>query len=162
MAAEQLFALLSDIRNHWPLAHRLVDPVCADGPYCSKVRIRGPLGLRRTARAALLVGLDPHFLIGSAEIGRHTVARVCWALLPGRGTTEVELSVLLASAGVSDRLVLAFGGRRWLARHLDAVLGELARLATLAAEGVNTGARCVGAARIITRLGRLKSHPPEG
>jgi hypothetical protein len=139
MAAERLFALLSDIRNHWPLIRGLVEPVRADGPHHSEVRVRGPLGLRRTARAGLLVGLDPHFLIGSAEIGRYTVMRVCWALVPGRGTTEVELSALATSAGTLARLLLALGGRRWLARRLDAVLGELAGLATLADEGVATG-----------------------
>lgn len=70
MSAAQLFALLSDVRNHWPLTQGLVEPVRTDGPDHSEVRVRGPLGLRRPARAGLLVGLEPHFLIGSAEIGR--------------------------------------------------------------------------------------------
>jgi hypothetical protein len=138
MDAEQLFALLSDIRNQWLLARPQLEPVHTSGPDSGEVSIKGPLGRRRSARTTLLVALDPHFLIAGAEIGPKTVARVCWALVPRRGTTEVELSLHVASAGALDRLRLALGGRRRLARHLDAALDELAHSAALAAEGVAT------------------------
>ena len=53
-APEEVFAFLSDLGNHWRLADRFVEVVTlessevghADG---GTVRVRGPLGLRRTA-----------------------------------------------------------------------------------------------------------------
>jgi hypothetical protein len=63
--------------------------------------------------------------------------RVTWILTPRRGTTEVDLAAQLQSGSLLARLVLLFGGRRWLRRHLQRTLGALAALAHDAAEDIH-------------------------
>jgi hypothetical protein len=63
--------------------------------------------------------------------------RVTWILTPRRGTTEVDLAAQLQSGFVLARLVLLFGGRRWLRRQLQRTLGALAALAHDAAEDIH-------------------------
>jgi len=89
--------------------------------------------------------------------GERTVLWLTWILTAGRGTTEVDLAVQFASRGLATRLVLALGGRRWLARRMDAALARLARMCARAAEevaaapapppAVRAPADCTGRAR---------------
>jgi hypothetical protein len=49
-APPAVFDFLSDLRNHWVVAGRWIQVVALDGDGDGgRVRIRGPLGLRRTA-----------------------------------------------------------------------------------------------------------------
>src|SRR5256714_15246333 len=84
-APEDVFAFLSDLRNHWRLADRFVEVVtletseggAADG---GTVRVRGPLGLRRTATTRVVAAREPRLMIGTAELPGGTRARVSWGL----------------------------------------------------------------------------------
>lgn len=139
---EPLFEFLSDLENHWLLAEGFVEELRIDGPPGRRdradVRLRGPRGLRRRARTSVLLSLAPRLMVGRAELGRRTVARVSWVLSAGRpGSTAVELSAVVERVGVLDAVVLLLGGRRWLERRLEATLTELAELA--AAPGGHDG-----------------------
>jgi len=68
--------------------------------------------------------------------GRRRLLSLTWILTPGRGTTEVDLIVQFETRGVATRLALALGGRRWMARRVEAALGRLARICAHAAEEV--------------------------
>jgi hypothetical protein len=54
------------------------------------------------------------------------VLRYTWMLIPGRGTTEVDLAAQVESRGLVVRLALLLGGRRWLRRRVEAMLAALA------------------------------------
>lgn len=136
---EAVFEFLSDLENHWLLAEGFVEEIRVEGAPgrrdCGDVKLRGPLGLRRRARTSVLVSLAPRLMIGRAELGRHTVARVNWVLSPGRpGSTAVELTGVVDRVGPVDALVLLLGGRRWLERRFEATLATLAELAATAGE----------------------------
>jgi hypothetical protein len=126
---EAVFPFLSDLENHWVLAHRFVELLklelrggLGDG---GTVRLRGPLGLRRTARTRVLVVSHGH-LVGTANIGRRTQATLEWTVSPcGRGST-VSLSATVQSLSLPDRLLLAGGGTRWLRGCFAATLDRLA------------------------------------
>lgn len=68
------------------------------------------------------------------RLGRRRILRYTWMLSPRRGTTEIDLAVQVESRGIAARLALLLGGRRWLARRLDAMLVNLSRDALRAAE----------------------------
>jgi hypothetical protein len=131
---EAVFAFLSELDNHWLVADRWIDVVCLDDERDGgRVRIRGPLGLRRTARTQVLAAEPPARLEGSAVLGR-TAARVRWELAARGQATWVRLEAHVERAGALDRLVLAAGGRLWLRRRFAATIAGL-------------GARCGGASR---------------
>jgi len=71
------------------------------------------------------------------QLGRRDVLWVTWILTPRRGTTEVDLAAQLHSRSLAARLVLLFGGRRWLRHRLEHTLGTLAALAHCAAEDLD-------------------------
>lgn len=82
--------------------------------------------------------------------GKRTVLWVTWILSAGRGTTEVDLAVQFETRGLATRLALVLGGRRWLARRVDAALGRLAQICARAAEhvsGAPVAPDCAGRAR---------------
>jgi uncharacterized protein YndB with AHSA1/START domain len=120
---EDVFAALDDLTNHWQLLDRwteIVD-VAPDGRSAT-VRLRGPLGLRRTAQTRVLTSDPPRALEGEARVGRGTVGRVCWTLTADGDGTRVDLEAEVVSAGRLDRALLALGARRWLrARFADAL-----------------------------------------
>ena len=128
--SQEVFEFLCDLENHWGLAGRCLEVVRLDGPPGARrggvVRLRGPLGLRRTATTRVFVASAPRTIVGRAEIGDHTKAKVRW-VLHGRGqATAVRLSASVEAAGRLDVLLLALGGRRWLGRRFVAALGRLA------------------------------------
>lgn len=129
---EAVFGFLSDLRNHWRLADRFVevltleasDGVHADG---GRVRVRGPLGMRRTATTRVVAARAPRLMIGTADLGSGTRARVSWTLAPRFGSTRVRLAAELERARPLDRVLLAAGGRWWLERRFASTLEQLAR-----------------------------------
>jgi uncharacterized protein YndB with AHSA1/START domain len=120
----EVFAFLSELGNHWRVADRFVEVVSLD-PDGGVVRVSGPLGLRRTAVTRVERMEPPHRIVGSARIGRHTRARVSWILAQSAEITHVRLAAELESASPLDRFLIAFGGRRWLARRFASALTRL-------------------------------------
>ena len=129
--AEEVFAFLDDLGNHWIVADRFIEVIDLHRPDGDRaeggaVRLRGPLGLRRTVLTRVAATKPPRLLIGTAEMGPRTRARVSWALAEHRGSTRVRLAAAVERASRVDRLLLAAGGRRWLERRFAATLEGLA------------------------------------
>jgi hypothetical protein len=129
---QEVFAFLSDLGNHWRLASRFVEVVelesARNGDSADRgvVRLRGPLGLRRTARTTVTAARAPRLIIGTAEIAGGTRARVSWTLAQRLGQTRVRLAAEIENARGLDRLLLALGARRWLERRFQETLAALA------------------------------------
>jgi hypothetical protein len=126
-----VFDFLSDLGNHWVMADRFIEVVRLDSDRMGtatggKVRMRGPLGIRRTATTRVASSERPTAMTGTAELSGGTRARVTWSFSPdGEGTT-VRLAAALEKAGPLDRALLALGGRAWFRRRLAAILAALA------------------------------------
>ena len=125
-APAAVFEFLSELENHWRVADRFVEVVSLE-PAGGVVRVSGPLGLRRTAITRVGRAERPSLLVGSAEIGSRTRARVSWRLTPRGPGTLVRLRAEVERAGPLDRLMLALGGRAWLERRFASALAHLAR-----------------------------------
>lgn len=129
---QEVFAFLSDLGNHWRLASPFVEVVeletasGGDATDRGVVRLRGPLGLHRTARTTVTASRPPRLIIGTAEIAGGTRARVSWTMGQRLGQTRVRLAADLENAGALDRLLLALGARRWLERRFHETLAALA------------------------------------
>lgn len=119
----ELYAELSDLRGHWDLAGRWVEPIelRADG---GVVRVRGPLGLRRTIETTLTELREPECVAGEARLGG-TRARIEWLLADDDAGTVVTLRADVLEAGPLDRALLALGGGRWMAGRFRATLKRL-------------------------------------
>ncbi|HEX8741735.1 MAG TPA: SRPBCC family protein [Thermoleophilaceae bacterium] len=127
---EEVFDFLDDLGNHWMVADRFVEVVdlhrpAGDRAEGGRVRLRGPLGVRRTVTTRVVAAKAPRLLIGTAEIGERTRARVSWALAGHRGSTRVRLAAGIERASRLDRALLALGGRRWLRRRFESTLDGL-------------------------------------
>lgn len=120
---EELYALLADLRSHWRLAGRWVQPLELrdDG---GVVRVRGPLGLHRTILTELTAKVEPECVAGEARIGT-TRARIRWLLETDGAGTIVTLRADVLEAGPVDRALLALGGRRWMQGRFAATLKRL-------------------------------------
>src|SRR5436190_18293909 len=74
--ASDVFAFLAGLANHCLVADRLIEVVMLEGPPGARtggiVRLRGPIGLRRTARLRVLTAEAPRYINGAAEIGERT------------------------------------------------------------------------------------------
>jgi hypothetical protein len=121
---EAVFAFLTKLENHWSLAGRWVEVVAIDDG-SGRVRIHGPLGLRRTARTTVVDATPSHVMHGTAELSGGTLARVAWELGEDTGGTAVQLSAEVEHAALRDRVLLALGGRAWMQRHFAAILARL-------------------------------------
>ena len=128
---ETTFALVGDLDDHWRLIDRWAEIERLDGDRAI-VRLRGPLGLRRTVHTRVLASAAPRALDGEARIGARTLGRVRWALEPDGAGTLVTLRATVERASALDRLLLALGGRRWLRARLADALERLAAEATAA------------------------------
>jgi uncharacterized protein YndB with AHSA1/START domain len=127
---EDVFAYLADLANHWDLADRWVKVVSLTPTHNGgRVRLRGPLGLRRTVDTRVDEVEPPARIEGAAQLGR-TQAVVRWELRSEPRGTRVHLVATVVTAGPLDRLLLAAGGRAWLRRRFTVTLSRLA--ATLA------------------------------
>jgi hypothetical protein len=127
---EDVFLFLSDLENHWLLADRFVEVLSLEGVEGAanggKVRVRGPLGLGRTATTRVVTTEPTRSMTGTADLSGGTQALVRWTLTPEAGVTRVELAASLQKAGVLDRLLLAIGGRLWIRRRFSSILQTLA------------------------------------
>jgi hypothetical protein len=121
--ADELYALLADLRGHWDLAGRWVHALelRADG---GTVRVRGPVGLRRTVSTELVALDAPQRVAGLAHSGA-TRAAISWDLAPSDGGTLVTLRADLLQTGPLDGLLLTLGGRAWMKRRFAATLQRL-------------------------------------
>jgi uncharacterized protein YndB with AHSA1/START domain len=129
---EEVFAFLSDLENHWLLADRFVEVLTLDrgsdgAVHGGSVRMRGPLGLGRTATTRVVSTESPVAMTGTADLSGGTRAVIHWRLARDGGPTRVELAAHLERAGSLDRLLLALGGRRWIRRRFSSILQTLAR-----------------------------------
>lgn len=123
---ERLFEFLSDLDNHWLLADGAISVVHVEPGDGGRVRMRGPLGVRRTAVTSLERLDPPRAIAGTAEVGSRTRARVTWELEPDHGGgTSVTLAARVERAAPLDRLLLAAGGRAWLEARFDRILATL-------------------------------------
>jgi uncharacterized protein YndB with AHSA1/START domain len=123
---ERVFEFLSDLSNHWQLADGAISVVSVAPGDGGRVRMRGPLGVRRTVDTSVEVVDPPRAIAGSAAIGYRTHARVSWTLVPLADGTQVELTAQVERAAPLDRLLLAAGGRVWLEGRFRLILGTLA------------------------------------
>jgi hypothetical protein len=125
-----VFTFLEDLENHRLLTGGAVAIEELDGPpgarTGSRVQLRGPLGIRRRARTRMLDSRAPAWMIGSAEIGRGTLAMISWTITEDSTGSCVRLKAEIARLGVPDRVLLALGGRRWLRRLLEESVTALA------------------------------------
>ena len=115
--SEEVFDFPSDLENHWRLVDEFVEvsELAGDG---AVVRLRGPLGVRRTVRTRVTEMRRPERIVGVAQLHGSTRARVMWTLTPaGPGRTRVRLSATVERAAPLDRLLLALGGRAWMRRR---------------------------------------------
>jgi uncharacterized protein YndB with AHSA1/START domain len=137
-----LFDFLSDLENHWLLADRFVEVIELDRDGADQparggtVRIRGPLGLRRTVVTRVVEVDPPARIAGTAALAPDgalardaTLACVSWTLQPDGGGTRVRLAASLERASLRDRLLLAAGGRAWMQRRFARILETLDAMA---------------------------------
>ena len=152
-APERVFAFLAVLENHWALADELIELVsleprgASDGETTGRarggrVRMRGPLGVSRTAVTRVVAARPSVELRGTARVGRRTRGRIAWTLREEEGGTSVTLGAVVEQAGALDRALLGLGAEDWLRRCFRRVL---ARLAEVVGEG--SGATSPGAER---------------
>jgi hypothetical protein len=139
---EDVFAFLDDLGNHWIVADRFVEVLDlhrGEGGHATggAVRLRGPLGVRRTVVTRVVAVKPPRLLIGTAQVGERTRARVSWSLAGHLDSTRVRLAASVERAAPFDRALLALGGRWWLRRRFAATLEGLVEefAARVAADG---------------------------
>jgi hypothetical protein len=143
---EDVYAFLSDLRNHWRLADRFVEVLTLDSSDGGRadgghVRVRGPLGVRRTVITRVVAAREPRLIIGTAELASGTRARVSWTIAGRVGSSRVKLAAELERARSLDRLLLRLGGRWWLRRRFASTLERLARELGAGAAAPETPAR---------------------
>jgi hypothetical protein len=127
-APEAVFRFLSELDNHWLLADRWIEVVrLEDNGDGGHVRIRGPLGLQRTARTIVVDSTADQVIHGTAELSGGTVARIAWHLNEDVGGTSVRLSGEVERAAPLDRLLLWLGGAAWMRGRFERILGTLAQ-----------------------------------
>ncbi|MDN3358086.1 hypothetical protein QWU11_36290 [Actinomadura sp. DC4] len=102
-----------------------LEGVAPDG-MSALISMRGPLGVRRTARTRVTTRHRPWAFGGTAAVGRRTVAYVHWAIERADAGSFVTLTATILRAGALDRLLLTIGGRQWLARSFDRAVALLA------------------------------------
>jgi hypothetical protein len=123
LGRHELYERLADLRGHWQLAGRWVEPIelREDG---GVVRVRGPAGLHRTIHTTLTDAREPECVAGEARIGG-TRAAIQWLLEEDGTGTNVTLRADILEAGALDRALLTLGGRHWMQRRFAATLQRL-------------------------------------
>jgi hypothetical protein len=131
---QEAFDYLARLDHHWQLTDRRVAvvsldhaPGAPDGSSFDRgtVRMRGPLGIGRTAYTVVDAAEPPSSLRGHAVLGGGTLARVSWTLADAGHSTWVRLAAEIESASALDRILLALGGRVWMRRMFASVLDRL-------------------------------------
>ena len=82
------------------------------------------LGAPVTVRPSRTAGLVTAHL----ATGRRAEVWATWILEPGRGSTDVTLAAQVEPRGVAMQIALLLGGRRRIARRVDAALATLVRV----------------------------------
>lgn len=123
-APRSVFTFLAELENHWKLAGRWVEPLSIDHS-SGRVRIHGPLGLRRTATTTVVDATPDSVMHGTAELSGGTRAQVAWELTPNGAGTAVRLAAVVERAAPLDRLLLALGGGAWMKRRFRTILERL-------------------------------------
>jgi hypothetical protein len=120
---DELFAVLAHLPGHWALAGRWVEALELrdDG---GVVRVRGPLGLRRTIATTLTDVRAPERVAGEATIGA-TRARIEWLLEADGDGTLVTLRAQVLETSALDGVLLALGGARWMQGRFATTLKRL-------------------------------------
>ena len=119
----ELYTQLADLRTHWQLAGRWVEPLELRGDG-GTVRVRAPLGLHRTIATRLTETREPERVAGEASLGR-TRAAISWLLEPDGDGTLVTLRAVVEEARPLDRALLALGGAHWMRGRFRATLERL-------------------------------------
>jgi len=126
--AEEVYAFLADLGNHWRLASRWIEVVTLDraGERADRatVRLSGPLGLARTVQTRVDSVTPPAAIRGYGTSGS-TEADVSWALAAVAEATRVSVEVRLMRASLADRAIWLCFGRVWLARRLQLTVSGL-------------------------------------
>jgi hypothetical protein len=127
-----VFGFLAVLENHWRLTDRWITVLSLDGggdhgspAQGGVVRMRGPLGISRTARTRVVGAEPPLGMHGTADVSARTRAAVTWSFADREGATDVLLSAEVTQASVVDRALLAFGGAAWMRRRFRSVLANL-------------------------------------
>ncbi|HEX3974694.1 MAG TPA: SRPBCC family protein [Solirubrobacteraceae bacterium] len=130
---EEAFAFLSRPHNHRRLATPRIGlrelDVTRDGELRGALMVlRGPLWLRRRARTRVASVRRPAHLAGTARVGAGTEVEVRWDLEgAGAGATVAVLTATVTRLALTERLLLAIGGRAWVRRLFVATLERLAK-----------------------------------
>jgi hypothetical protein len=121
--AKTVYDFLSQLPNHQRMGgHRFrLDTVTPDRLGATIV-ICGPLGIHRTVQTTITYLHPARGVGGTATVGRRTIAHVHWTINPAGEQSHVALTATMVRTGVLDRLLLAAGGRKWLARNFHQVL----------------------------------------
>ena len=127
---DAVLGFLADLGNHARLAPRAVEVRSlerrSDGGARALVRLKGPLGIRRSAVTELLPP-DPasDSIIGRARIGKRTAASVVWKIRPNGDGSAVTIRTAIESVSRHDGLLLRMGADRWIARRFAVAIAKL-------------------------------------
>ncbi len=121
---EHVYGILEKLERHFELIGDRAERLSREGSGF-RLRLRGPLGMRRTVRTSLTFHEPPELIVGRVEAGSQTRGSVRWTLQAGHPGTWVEIVARAESLGALDRMLLRLGGRRWLAQVLEAALAGL-------------------------------------
>jgi Polyketide cyclase / dehydrase and lipid transport len=129
---DAVIRFLADLEHHVRLAPESVQVLRLSRPpgrpVRALVRLKGPLGMQRMASTELAQTRLANPIAGKARIGERTVASVAWCVEDDDGGSVVTLRATVDAASPIDRVVLLFGGRRWLTRRFEAALERLSHL----------------------------------
>src|SRR5947209_2372373 len=112
---EVVFGFLESFERHLELIDDRVVGLSV-GETGSQVRLRGPLGVGRTVRTLLTCLKAPRSIVGRVEAGPRTHGTVRWSIEPSGLGSWVEVLARADRLGLLDQILVAVGGRRWLAR----------------------------------------------
>lgn len=122
--AERIFAFLERLEHQFELIGSRAERLPAEGAGL-RVRLRGPLGIRRTVRASLTYARSPESIVGRAEARRGSRATVRWSIQRSDVGSWVQVIAHTDALGPVDAMLMRLGGRRWLARSLELALETL-------------------------------------
>jgi hypothetical protein len=147
----EAFMFLRDLENHWALTGAAIAIRELSGPFGARtgavVRLRGPLGLGRSARTLVLEATEPCSMLGLAEVGGGTLAAIGWRLDESATGTLVELRAEIVRLAPLDRVLWRLGARRWMLRLFARTLAALEEAQAPATAGVGLRLLQIGLAQ---------------
>jgi uncharacterized protein YndB with AHSA1/START domain len=123
---ERVYRFLARLDNHWRLndEYLRVESLRPDRSGAT-ISIRAPGGLRRTASTEVTTAVPPREFGGIVTTSTRTRAGAWWTIEPSEEGARVALQAEIAPRGLVDRVLLAIGGRWWLERRCERVVGRL-------------------------------------